>query len=565
MEMGQPTHAFDLLRIPEGRIHVRMAREGERLTTLDGVERTLGPEAGVVAGPKDALALAGIMGGASSEVGESTTVVALEAAYWDPATIRRTAKGLGMHTEASHRFERGADPEAPRTATARIAHLLAKIGAGSTRPGLIEALGDARPRRQVTLRPARVDAVLGTTVPRERGRAILTGLGFEWSAAGEAAGAGATGAEAVAVSVPSWRGDVSRETCLVEEIGRHHGLEQIAPTVPPARLPGGLSRGQVRERRLRELLLGAGLSEAINFGLVDGAKASVIGDGTLGAGTGSAGSPAGAVALQNPLSSDLDVLRASLLPGLLGNLQQNQRQGRRDVALFEIGNVFAPALSGEALPGEDRRLAFVLCGALRPRHWSERPVAADFYTAKGLLETLAARLDVAGIAVSDATSLPAFLHPGRSSRVMAGDTRLGFAGVLHPDLRRQLDLREEIVVAEVAIGGWLAAEERPMRAASLDRFPPVLRDLSLLCDEALRAEDLLATVRAAGGSALRFVEIRDRYVGDPVPKGRVSLTVGLRFQEAGRTLTGEEVQKAVDEVTLALRSAGAEIRGEAGG
>lgn len=550
MEMGQPTHAFDLQRIPEGRLNVRMALDGERLTTLDGVERTLGAEAGVVAGPNQALALAGVMGGAASEVGEATEAVALEAAYWDPLTIRRTAKGLGMHTEASHRFERGADPEAPALATARIAHLLSKIGAGSARPGLIEALGDVRARRSVILRPARVDQVLGTSVPRERSRAILTGLGFEWGA----------GAESVDVRVPSWRGDVSREADLVEEIGRHHGLQQIPPTLPPARLPGGLPRAQVRERRLRELLLGAGLSEAINFGLVDGAKAGGFGVGAAHLGTVREGVP-----LQNPLSSDLDALRGSLLPGLLSNLQANQRQGRRDVALFEIGRVFAPARDGEPLPVEERHLAFVLCGALRPRHWSERMAAADFYTAKGLVETLAARLDAPGVSVSDALGLPAFLHPGRSARVMGALGGLGFAGVLHPDVQRQLDLREEIVVAEIAVDGWLSAEERPLRAASLDRFPAVLRDLSLLCDEALRAEDLLATVRAAGGGALRFVEIRDRYVGDPVPKGRVSLTVGLRFQAAGRTLTGDEVQKAVDEVTLALRSGGAEIRGEAGG
>jgi phenylalanyl-tRNA synthetase beta chain len=546
MEMGHPSHAFDLARVPEGRLSVRLARAGEKLTTLDGTERSLDATMGVVAGPHDALALAGVMGGASSEVSDATRVVALEAAYWDPPSVRRTAKALGMHTEASHRFERGADPEAPAAATARIAHLLEKIGAGSTRPGLVETLGAPRARRSIRLRPARIDQVLGAQVPRARAFAILGGLGF-----------GVTeGPETAEVLVPSWRSDVAREEDLVEEVGRHHGLDRIPSTYPAARLPGGLNTAQARERRLRELLLGFGLSEALNLGLVDGARAAAF-EGGPGANP--------AVKLLNPLSSDFDALRSSLLPSLLGNLQANQRQGRRDVALFELGRVFAPAPKGEPLPREERRLAFVLSGGLRPRHWSERGTPADFYAAKGLLEALAARLDVPSLSVSDARELPPWLHPGRSARVKGEGGPVGFAGALHPDLLNALGLRDEVVVAEVVIEGWLVARERPLRTAALEKFPAVLRDLSLLSDESLPADELVAAIRSAAGEALRGVEIRDRYLGDPVPKGRVSLTVGLRFQESSRTLTGEEVQAAVDQVTLALRKAGVDIRGEAGG
>jgi len=340
----------------------------------------------------------------------------------------------------------------------------------------------------------------------------------------------------------------------VEEVGRHQGLDQIPATLPAVRLPGGLRPGQVRERRLREMLLGFGFTEALNLGLVDGARAAAL----LG------GSDAAAVKLLNPLASDLDTLRSTLLPGLLGNLQTNQRQGRRDVALFEIGRVFAPA-PGEPLPREERRLALVLTGSLRPRHWSERSPAADFFAVKGLLESLAARLGVPPVSVSDPEGVPPFLHPGRSARAKDEGGDLGVAGLLHPDTQRALDLRDEVVVAEIQLDRWLQATERPLRTVPLERFPAVTRDLSLLARETSGAAELLALVRGAGGPALRSLEIRDRYVGDPVPAGRVSLTVGLRFQESSRTLTGEEAQAAVDRVVRALREAGVEIRGEAGG
>jgi len=223
LEMGHPSHAFDLARVPSARLRVRWAREGERLLTLDEVERTLSPRTGVVAGPDGALALAGLMGGASSEVSDETRTVALEAAYWNPLAIRRAAKALGMHTEASHRFERGADPDGTTLATARIAHLLEKLGAGTTRPGLIDVVAAPIERREVRLRVARVSALLGTEVSPEQCERTLSGLGFDLKETGK----GEWG-----VSVPTWRGDVSREADLIEEVGRHHGIDKVPSTIP---------------------------------------------------------------------------------------------------------------------------------------------------------------------------------------------------------------------------------------------------------------------------------------------------------------------------------------------
>jgi phenylalanyl-tRNA synthetase beta subunit len=260
LEMGHPSHAFDLARVPSARLLIRWAREGEELETLDEVERKLSARTGVVAGPEAPLALAGIMGGASSEVSDETRTIALEAAYWDPLTIRRAAKALGMHTEASHRFERGADPNGTVTATARTAHLLEKLGAGTTRPGLIDVVPEPLVQRQVGFRAARANAVLGTDVPPERGPEILTGLGFELQEKGRGEWT---------ATVPTWRGDVSREADLVEEIGRHHGLDKIVSTIPASLGVGHLGAGQAEERAVRDLLVGAGLTETINYAFVD--------------------------------------------------------------------------------------------------------------------------------------------------------------------------------------------------------------------------------------------------------------------------------------------------------
>jgi phenylalanyl-tRNA synthetase beta chain len=542
MEMGQPTHAFDLAKVPGARLVVRFARAGEKLTTLDGVERTLTPRIGVVAGGEGALALAGIMGGASSEVGEATKAVALEAAYWDPLIIRRGAKALGMHTEASHRFERGSDPEAPSTATARLAHLLQKIGAGTVRRGLIDRVASARPRRKTALRPARLNQLLGTEVPLATTKRILTGLGFELA-----------GADAeMTATVPSWRGDVARDVDLVEEVGRHHGLDRIPTTLPAARSVEGLRPHQVRERALRDLLVGCGLSEVISYAFVSAGGSAPV------AGT--------AVALVNPLSEDQAVMRRSLVvPGLLSALAANLRQGRRDVGVFEIGSVFFPE---RPLPIEEKRVAMLLHGATRESHWSEKPRGADFFDAKGLVEAIGRRLGVAP--ELEREGVPAHLHPGQSASVTVDGKRVGAIGVLHPDVARQWELREAPVVLELALDPLLSIARPAVRFEPLARFPAVTRDLSVLWNEDRPAQSLEREVRAAAGPLLQGVSVVDRYTGHPaqpgkastVPSGKVSLTIALRYQHPTRTLTGEEVQQSVDQVVAALHASGATVRGE---
>ncbi|PYQ05498.1 MAG: phenylalanine--tRNA ligase subunit beta, partial [Acidobacteria bacterium] len=387
MEMGHPSHAFDLARVPEGKLIVRWAREGDRLTTLDGVGRILSGRVGVVAGTEGALALAGIMGGASSEVSDETRTVALEAAWWDPLSIRRASKTLGMHTEASHRFERGADAEAPPDATARIAHLLAKIGAGTARPGLIDRRPVPRARRVTTFRLARASAVLGTPVAEDRARQILTGLGFGVKpppAAWE-------------VEIPSWRSDVGREADLIEEVGRHVGVDRIPSTVPSSRGAEGLRPAQVAVRGVREALVGVGLTEVINSSFVSDAEAGPHAPPRL--------------RLANPLSEEQGALRSSLvMPGLVSILRANLRQGRRDVHVFEMGRVFGSTSHG---PAEESRIAILRAGPITP-HWSSARRTADFFDAKGVVELLAQRLG-AGPFTFEADGAPAFLHPGKAA------------------------------------------------------------------------------------------------------------------------------------------------------
>lgn len=539
MEMGHPSHAFDLARVPGAQLRIRWAREGERLTTLDGVERELTPRQGVVAGPDSALALAGIMGGASSEVSDDTRVVALEAAYWDPLSIRRGARALGMHTEASHRFERGADPEAPPLATARIAHLLAKIGAGSARPGLVDRYVARRPPRTILFRPARTDALLGVPVPPERIEAILSGLGF----------AVRESVEGVTVSVPTWRGDVSREVDLIEEVGRHHGLDQIPPTLPPGRGAGGLRPEQARMRAVREALAGAGLTEVVNYAMVSDRAAG--------------GHVPPRVPLRNPLSEEQGVLRTSLVvPGLIGVLQTNLRRGRRDAHLFEVGRVFLPAPPGSDWPvREVQRLALLMTGSGQPAHWSGRPRRADFFDATGALHVMGQRLGLPLWELRAPREAPPFLHPGKAAEVWSGGRALGYVGAIHPEQAQAWELRDETVVAELDLDPLL--ERRPAsRFRALPRFPMVARDLSIVGPSSVTAAEIGRLVREAAGDLLRDAWVVDRYEGPPLAPGTVSVTVTLQYQHPSRTLTGDEVQASVRRVVEALHAAGCEIRGE---
>jgi phenylalanyl-tRNA synthetase beta chain len=374
--------------------------------------------------------------------------------------------------------------------------------------------------------------VLGAEVPAAEARGILLGLGFVVS---EPRG------DTMTAEVPTWRSDVSREVDLVEEVGRHHGLSRIPSTLPPGGGAFGLRPAQAMERVVREVLVGAGLIEVINYAFVADAGAG----------------GAARVRLENPLAEDQGALRDALvMPGLLSTLRSNLRRGTRDVRIFELGRVFLPS---SGTPVEERRLGLLITGGATT-HWSERRRAADFFDAKGILEVLGRRVGRFDLQAGNA--LPSHVHPGKAARILWNGKDLGYVGALHPAAAEEWEAREETLVAELNLEPILAAPPAAPRFEPMSRFPAVARDISIVCDDSASAADLERTVRAAAGGLLRSSTVTDRYQGPPVPAGKVGLTLSLVYHDPSRTLTGEEVQSSVDAVVAGLRARGAEIRGE---
>ncbi|MEO7276366.1 MAG: phenylalanine--tRNA ligase subunit beta [Vicinamibacterales bacterium] len=411
LEIGQPMHAFDLARLEGRTLVIRRARQGERLVTLDGVERVLDDEMVVIADGSRATAVGGVMGGGDSEIGAATTRIALESAYFQAASIRRASKRLGLKTEASVRYERGADIEAPPAGIARAAALFKQTGTGRPIGSLIDRYPAVREPKVIALRAARIAHVLGMDVPQDDIARILPPLGFaiEWSDPDRAA---------LRAVVPPFRVDVSREIDLIEEVGRHYGFDRLPTTFPALATPQPPPHERIaRDRGVRRVLHAAGFSESMTFAFIERAAARPFGaDGV---------EPA---ALANPLSEKFAVLRPSLLPGLLDSCVHNRRRERRDVKLFETGSRFTAE-------GEGRAAAFVWCGAAARPHWSAPDRHVDFFDAKGVIDALVAASDghVAYRAVE-----PAFLVAGRAAEVHltvnSATHRLGIVGQLAPSV-----------------------------------------------------------------------------------------------------------------------------------
>jgi phenylalanyl-tRNA synthetase beta chain len=538
IEMGQPMHAFDVTRLAGPEIRVRLARTGERLTTLDGQERKLDPSMLVIADRDRAVALAGVMGGAASEVSASTTRIALESAYFQPGTVRATSKRLSLKTEASARFERGGDPAACAGGLARALDLIEQIGAGRRAEGGADAYPTPPAERVVMLGRDHLDRLLGDTVPDEDVERILTSLGFDVTSV--------NAGEGWSAAVPSWRVDVSREADLIEEVGRHWGVNRVPATFPALTVaPRRSSRGVVRARRLRRLLCGAGLQEAVTFTFIEEAAATPFVEDA-----------AQLVAIANPLSEKFAVLRPSMLPGLLDALIYNRRRDMDDVRLFEAGAVFTSA-------GERQRLGWVLCGA-RVSHWSQPPAAVDVYDACGVAEMLA---DAFALQChTEAAADAPWSMPGRTAALIAdhgdGATRIGTVGQVRPEVVAARGLSAGVVIAgEIDVDALRDTDEGEGRIAPLPRHPAMVRDLSIVLDAGLPAAAVRGTIRAHAPATLVGVREFDRYLGTGIPEGQVSLSLRLTFRDPDRTLTDSEVQQAMELIVDALASThGASLR-----
>lgn len=529
LELGQPLHAFDADRI-DGAIQVRRALAGEPCTLLDGRAVALDPEFLVIADNGGAVALAGVMGGHSSRITDTTRRVFLESAHFTPSAISGRARRLGMHTDASHRFERGVDPELPRLALERATELLQQIAGGAAGPVNEAVISDELPARSaVRLRHARLARVLGIDITAAAVERILVALGMQVTATDD----GWT------VVPPSRRFDIEIEEDLIEEVARIHGYDQIPTVAPRGELVvKPVSESRLPLIRLRERLVARGYVEAITF--------AFLGETELQRW----GMAQDTLALANPLSSDLAIMRTSLLPGLVSALVRNQYRQQSRVRLFEIGRSYR---AGCSAPIETELLSMIVSGEARPEQWGESARPVDFHDLKGDVEALLAS---GGRWVAGG---PDCLHPGRRAQLLIGDQVVGFIGALHPDLARQLDVTGEVLVAELSLD---AVRERPRpNPGELSRYPSVRRDLALVLPERVDYASLDRCVIAAAGGLLRELRLFDVYRGAGIESGCKSFAIGLIFQDDSRTLGDADVDRLVAAVVeRAAAELGAQVR-----
>ena len=537
LELGQPMHAYDrdLLKGPLG---VRLARAGETLVLLNGDEAKLDPQFLVITDADRVVGLAGIMGGNDTKVGDATRNVLLEAAHFAPAAIIGRSRKLGLHTDAGHRFERGVDPELPRIAIEHASRLIVEIAGGAPGPVVEVVLPEHLPQPQaILLRRARLARVLGTHVSDAEVARILNALGLAVEATNDGWN----------VTPPARRFDLSIEEDLIEEIARIHGYDAI-----PTTLPGGATRlvnpSETRssEHDARRQLVARDYLEAINYAFVD---ADLLAKWRLAD---------GGVALANPLSAELGVMRTRLLPGLAAALARNAARQQPRVRLFEIGKTFA---ASDSAPVETRRIAAVAIGDAAAEQWGVGARKIDFHDIKGDLDSLAA---LSGVALEYRASAEPFAHPGRSADVYrldeAGDgVRIGWIGQLHPRLQQALDIDADVYGFELELDPLLA--RALPRAHALSKYPSVRRDLAFVVPEAVSWDAMRATVEGAAGKALRALRLFDRYAGKGVESGFKSLAMGLILQDETRTLTDRDVEAVVADVVAALEQHhGATIR-----
>jgi phenylalanyl-tRNA synthetase beta chain len=545
LEIGQPMHAFDFERLGGRQLRVRLARAGERLKTLDGQERVLSDDVLVIADAERAQALGGIMGGADSEVTATTRLIALESAWFEPTGIRRTSRRMPLATEASYRFERGADIAAAPLAIARALYLLERIGCGKARTEWVDAYPAPRRMPDVRLELNRIEQTLGAPVPKEEAHRILDGLGFSVEPDAVPGGAPDSGVRVSwLVGVPTWRVDVSRDVDLIEEIARHHGYDRLPTSFPPlTQAPAPEDARLERDRRVRRLAAAAGFSESVTFSFIERRAALEF------------AAESELVDILNPLSEAFAVLRPSLLPGLLDAIAHNRRHGQEDVRLFELGTSFSVSA------GERRALGLAWTGAAQPLHWSGTRRAVDFFDMKGAVQLVSAAF---GVLADCVPSDHPFLVPGRAARLVAASAAesrypFGLIGQLIPALAsaRDIPVGSEVYVAELDLDAMFqsAAPSEAMTAVPPPRYPAVVRDISIVVDDILPAGKVRGTIRAAAPATLVEVREFDRYQGKGVPEGRVSVSYRLTFRATDRTLTDAEVQRAMDDILRELMAA----------
>jgi phenylalanyl-tRNA synthetase beta chain len=533
-ELGQPLHAFDLAKLGGQRIVVRRAAPGEKLKTLDGIERELTNEMLVIADAGQPVALAGIMGGEDSEISSHTTDVLIESAYFNPHSVRQTARRLGMDTEASRRFERGADCEGVLRAQERCVQLICELAGGVATEDALDVYPRPFSERVVGLRPERVKELTSLSVEREEMVRILTGLGFE--PAGESAGH-------LSFKVPSWRIDVEQEEDLVEEVARHTGYDHIGSELPPASMSGEYQPAEMKFRSVRRALNAFGFDEAINFSFI-------AQDDRFELIPALRGHENDQPQLANPIIEDAAWMRSTLLPGLLNSLRHNLNHGIRDVRLFEIGRIFSVSVPKE-LPDETLSLALIATGGAVEEDKAQPERELDFFDLKGALETAVDWMNLSPL--SFAADTVRHLRVGQTARIKLSDgAEIGSMGRLAENIAAFYKFRQPVYVMELDLTSLVDGPAKVIQYTPLPRYPSVMRDLSLLVNRNVALDEIFRVVNEQRVPDCRSVKLVGTFAGGNIESTKRSVTLRLEYRSDERTLRDQEVEERHTRLTTSL-------------
>ncbi len=552
LEQGQPLHAFDYESVTGGKIVVRLAREGETIVTLDDVERKLDPEMLLITDGEKAIGIAGVMGGANSEVTEQTTTILLESAHFAGASIRKTSRKLGLRSEASLRFEKEVDPQAVLRALERASQLMEQLAGGKVVKGIADALVKEGEAIHVPLRLERLNRFLGTSLDEQNVSDILDRLQFSYSSKSDE-----QKGTVFDVEVPTRRQDITIEEDLFEEVARLYGYDHIPTTLPETvTTPGGLTRQQYLRRQVRRILNSLGMQEAVTYSLTAADRIDDV-ESIFGTVENTGIKP---IPLAMPMSEERSLLRVNLLPNLIETAAYNRNRRQENVALFEIGTIF---LSEEEhltrLPQEKMVLGGMLTGEWVDQHWLQPQQPVDFYLAKGILDTMFHQLLVKNVYYEAAADLKG-MHPGRTARIKVNGDTIGFVGQLHPDVQKKYDVEDSYVFL-IELDKLYEQVVDYELYRPLPRYPAIRRDLAIVVDEHVQAAELQKAIRETGGDLLESVELFDLYSGENIGSGRKSIAFALTYRDAERTLTDEEVNAIQQKVIERLENVfGATLR-----
>lgn len=538
LEQGQPLHAFDFDKM-SNEIVVREAVASEKLVTLDEAERELTEGQIVITDGNEILGLAGVMGGLSSSVTENTTTIVLESAHFDAESIRTTSRKLGLRSDSSARFEKGADLNVITKALDRAAMLIAEFAGADVATGIVEHKTAEPTEASVEVSLSKINGVLGTEISVDEVATIFSNLKFEFTQQGED----------FTVNVPTRRKDITISEDLVEEVARLHGYDNVPNNRPDlTSVVGSLTQTQSQRRRVRNTLAGVGMNQAINYSLTSDEKASQY---TL--------YTSDKIRLMMPLSEERSTLRQSLTPSLIEAIKYNVARSNEDVALFEVGSVFVQE-EGSLLPTEIEHVAGALTGLWNDHKWQGIVAKVDFYVAKGILEALFLKLGVEKM-VSFRPAAIAGMHPGRTAEVLCQNKVVGFVGQVHPSYAKKEGIKETYVF-ELSLEKLLGLPVRQVKYAEIPKFPSMSRDIALVVDKDMPAGDIQMVIQKAGGRLLKEVNVFDMYQGEHMEEGKKSLAFSLKYFDANATLTDEVVVEAHNKVLAQVEAkCGAKLRG----